>query len=95
LVGRGRVAEQQPSERLVADHDRNIVSVPTHGVDDRVDRFGEIVSALPVGEQVDVAAQPMAHAVHADRVSAGQRESELGCGIERELGDPAVARIHR
>lgn len=65
-----------------------------HRVDDGIDGPGKAVPALPVGKQIDIAAQPVAHAMSTHGVSASQRKALFSGCFKCDLSDLAVAGIH-
>ena len=90
-----RAAQGQPGERLSTHDHRHLVPGGLKRGDDGGCQLRELPAALPAGEQVDVAAGPVAHPVGGDRVPAGQREPVPRACREGDPRYPLVPGFHR
>lgn len=71
------------------------VSVVGQGLDDEISGDGEVGPALPVGEQVDVTARSITHAVLPNGIATSERKSVITSGRAKgDLGQLAVAGVH-
>jgi len=63
-------------------------------LDHRVDSGAEVGAAVPIGEQVDITAGPVSHAVCADGVAASKREAIVAGSSQRDPSDLSVTAVH-
>ncbi len=88
------VGDCQPGERVVLPFDVDGEAVVAVGADDGGDRGGELVAAVPGGEQVDVLAGPLKKSGRLYRVTAGEGEAVSVGGCQPSAGEPFVERVH-
>ncbi len=92
LVGAGH---QQPGEGIRPCVDIDHEPVVGRSLDDEIRGGREVRPALPVREQIDVTARPVAHAVLPNGIASGERESIAASGCAKsDLGQLPVTWIH-
>ncbi|GIF19266.1 hypothetical protein Ate02nite_19960 [Paractinoplanes tereljensis] len=95
LVGLVLPRDEQSGEGIGARIDVDGETALGQGFDDQISDGGEVRAALPVGEEVHVAAWAIAHAVGPHGITAGEGEPVvISCGLKSDLGKLPVTRIH-